>query len=81
MTEKALTEKEQRIILAALLELDSRWKRGTANSGFSDKTMELLRGSNRMSVHESEVLSLYKKLKACESLYTQKLRATNGNVT
>lgn len=41
------------VLKAALIELDKQWRRGTANAGFQDKTMALLRPVNGRPVHES----------------------------
>ena len=50
-----LTAKEHCIILAALHHLDAAWSKGTANSNFDQKTMDLLRGQNSPLPHESDV--------------------------
>jgi hypothetical protein len=55
-----LTEAQLLVLKAALFELDRAWRRGTANSGFHDKTMGWLRGSR--PVHESEVRRLLETL-------------------
>lgn len=60
-----LNEKEWRILISALTELDLRWRQGTANAGFCKKTMHLLRGPGE-NIHESDVLSLCKRIERSE---------------
>lgn len=53
-----LDHKGLRILKAALHELDLSWRKGIANSGFSQKTTELLGRGNSLGVapiHESNV--------------------------
>ncbi len=60
-------QKATLIVLVALNELDTRWRRGTANSGFHERTLELLRPSApsvELHVHESDVTALIEELKS-----------------
>jgi hypothetical protein len=56
-----LNEKEVRIVVAALIELDLRWRRGTANAGFGDRTIHLLRGPGE-NITESDVNFLCERI-------------------
>lgn len=59
----SLQEKIKRITQAALLELDAKWRKGTANAAFSDeRTLPLLRG--KAGIHESDVAFVFELIES-----------------
>jgi len=51
-----LEAKARTLVIAALLELDAKWRLGTANAAFGDpRTIGLLRGLTAPHIHESDV--------------------------
>lgn len=56
-----LDEKLRRVVQAALLELDAKWREGTANANFKhERTLRLLRGE--AGIHESDVLFFFEQI-------------------
>ena len=59
----SLQEKIKRITQAALLELDAKWRNGTANAAFRDeRTLPLLRG--KAGIHESDVAFVFELIES-----------------
>lgn len=57
-----LNDRQERIILAALVELDIRLRRGLANSGLDKATADILRLSPH--IHDSEIISLRQRFES-----------------